>query len=164
LTASVFQLVDALFCLIILMIKYNRDAGATKVHYRTRILVIVVVVLTHFHEEPGNEVPQKPFFRLFSGLSSWRLFPVTHGAVVTKPNYCTFYIIHLRFLRSFSDTFNTLQPTSFPRFAFSCHLTWVRLDLSHGLVREYRPISVRTTIRGIKGGLESPKEEAGGGG
>jgi len=104
------------------------------------------------------------FFRLFSGLSSWRLFPVTHGAVVTKPNYCTFYIIHLRFPCSFSDTFNTLQPTCFPGFAFSCHLTWVRLDLSHGLVREYRPISVRTTIRGIKGGLESPEEEAGGGG
>ena len=67
-TTNAFQPVDALSRLIVLMIKYNGDAAATKVHYLTKILSIVVVVLAHFHEEAGTEFPQKPFFRLFSSL------------------------------------------------------------------------------------------------
>lgn len=67
-TVNAFQPVDALSRLIVLMIKYNGDAIATKVHYLTKILSIVVVVLAHFHEESGTIFPQKPFFRLFSSL------------------------------------------------------------------------------------------------
>ena len=53
------------------MIKYNGDAAATKVHYLTKILSIVVVVLAHMHEEDsGMTSPQKPFFRLFSSIFS----------------------------------------------------------------------------------------------
>src|SRR5258708_4986110 len=63
-----YQPVDALSRLIVLMIKYNGDAVQTKVHYLTKILSIVVVVLAHFHEEFPTALPQKPFFRLFSSL------------------------------------------------------------------------------------------------
>lgn len=67
---NAFQPVDALARLIVLMIKYNGDAIATKVHYLTKILSIVVVVLAHLHEETGPHFPQKPFFRLFSTIFS----------------------------------------------------------------------------------------------
>lgn len=63
-----YQPVDALARLIVLMIKYNGDAVATKVHYLTKILSIVVVVLAHLHEDGGLNFPQKPFFRLFSSI------------------------------------------------------------------------------------------------
>jgi CCR4-NOT transcription complex subunit 1 len=65
---NAFQPVDALARLIVLMIKYNGDAITTKVHYLTKILSIVVVVLAHLHEETGLDFPQKPFFRLFSTI------------------------------------------------------------------------------------------------
>lgn len=67
---NAFQPVDALSRLIVLMIKYNGDTVATKVHYLTKILSIVVVVLAHMHEENGPNFPQKPFFRLFSSIFS----------------------------------------------------------------------------------------------
>lgn len=68
-----FQPIDALSRLITLMIKYNGDASSTnavptKVHYLTKILSIVVLVLARAHEDENAEFKQRPFFRLFSSL------------------------------------------------------------------------------------------------
>jgi CCR4-NOT transcription complex subunit 1 len=67
---NAFQPIDALSRLFVLMVKYNGEAAATKVHYLTKILSIVVLVLAHAHEEFGVDFQQKPFFRLFSSLFS----------------------------------------------------------------------------------------------
>lgn len=64
----VFQPIDVLSHLIMLMIKDNGDTVATKVHYLTKIISIVVVVLAHFYEENMLTFPQKPFFWLFLSL------------------------------------------------------------------------------------------------
>lgn len=65
-----FQPIDALARLITLMIKYNGDASSVpvKVHYLTKILSIVVLVLARAHEDEMVEFKQRPFFRLFSSL------------------------------------------------------------------------------------------------
>jgi CCR4-NOT transcription complex subunit 1 len=62
---NAFQPGDALARLIVLMIKYNGDTVATKVHYLTKFLSIVVVVLAHLHKETGVNFLQK----LFSAFS-----------------------------------------------------------------------------------------------
>lgn len=64
---------DAMSRLFVYIIKYHGDASGTnneqaKVHYLTKILSIVVVVLASRHEEPGFD--QKPFFRFFSSFMS----------------------------------------------------------------------------------------------
>jgi len=70
---TAYQALDALSRLIVLMIKYYGDAsienpGQAKVHYLTKILSIIVLVLAKTHEEPNDLFPQKPFFRFFSSL------------------------------------------------------------------------------------------------
>jgi CCR4-NOT transcription complex subunit 1 len=68
--AAAFQPIDALSRLIVLMIKYNGDATdvPAKVHYLTKILSIVVLVLAQSHEASIEFPQQKPFFRFFSSL------------------------------------------------------------------------------------------------
>jgi CCR4-NOT transcription complex subunit 1 len=67
---SAYQPIDALSRLIVLMIKYNGDATdlPAKVHYLTKILSIVVLVLAQAHESSIEFPQQKPFFRFFSSL------------------------------------------------------------------------------------------------
>ncbi|QRV90034.1 CCR4-Not complex component, Not1 [Ceratobasidium sp. AG-Ba] len=115
--AAAFQPIDALSRLIVLMIKYNGDATdiPAKVHYLTKILSIVVLVLAHAHEASTEFPQQKPFFRFFSSLLS-----DIHGLESHLP--------YFPLLVAICDTFNTLQPTNFPGFAFS----WMTL-ISHRL-------------------------------
>lgn len=73
--SGIFQPVDAFAKLIVFMIKYHADpTGANndkaKVHYMTKVLSIVVLVLAQSHEELGPHFQQKPFFRFFSSLLS----------------------------------------------------------------------------------------------
>lgn len=68
-----FQALDAMSRLIVYIIKYHGDASGVnndqaKVHYMTKILTIVVLVLANMHEEQGANFQQKPFFRFFSSL------------------------------------------------------------------------------------------------
>lgn len=61
--------------LIVFIIKYHGDASGAnnlnaKVHYMTKILSIVVLVVANRHEEQGPAFEQKPFFRFFSSLLS----------------------------------------------------------------------------------------------
>ncbi|GJN93365.1 hypothetical protein Rhopal_006418-T1 [Rhodotorula paludigena] len=72
---GIFQPVDAFARLITFMIKYHADpTGANndkaKVHYMTKVLSIVVLVLANSHEELGPHFQTKPFFRFFSSLLS----------------------------------------------------------------------------------------------
>ncbi|KIJ29884.1 hypothetical protein M422DRAFT_214789 [Sphaerobolus stellatus SS14] len=119
-----FQDIDAFSRLIVMLIKYNGDVGATanadtkKLRYLTKILSIVVLVLVHQHEERGADFQQKPFFRFFSSL--------LHDLHSVESSLHTAY---LPLLQTICDTFNTLKPAHFPGFAFS----WMSL-ISHRLL------------------------------
>lgn len=119
---GIFSPIDAFSRLIVLMIKYHADpTGANneqaKVHYLTKILSIVVLVLAQSHEELGVHFQQKPFFRLFSSL--------LHDLHATESSLGHAYV---QTLLAISNTLNTLQPSFFPRFTFS----WMSL-VSHRL-------------------------------
>ncbi|KAI6043010.1 Not1-domain-containing protein [Pisolithus marmoratus] len=121
-----FQALDALSRLIVYIIKYHGDASG--VHYLTKILSIVVLVLANMHEEQGAVFQQKPFFRFFSSLVN-----DLHSMEV---HLGTAYF-HL--LVAISDTFSSLQPMYFPGFAFS----WLSL-ISH---RHFMPKLLLTENR-----------------
>ncbi|SAM86011.1 related to CDC39-transcriptional regulator protein [Ustilago bromivora] len=119
---GIFSPIDAFSRLIVLMIKYHADpTGANneqaKVHYLTKILSIVVLVLAQSHEELGIHFQQKPFFRLFSSL--------LHDLHATESSLGPAYT---QALLAISNTLNTLQPSFFPCFTFS----WMSL-VSHRL-------------------------------
>ncbi|KAG8856743.1 hypothetical protein FRB96_006246 [Tulasnella sp. 330] len=125
-----FQPIDALSRLITLMIKYNGDASSTnavptKVHYLTKILSIVVLVLARAHEDETVEFKQRPFFRLFSSLLA-DLSSIESNLQTAYFHLLIALCAHTN--RLISDTFNTLQPIYFPGFAFS----WMSL-ISHRL-------------------------------
>lgn len=70
---GIFQPVDAFARLIALMVKYHTDptgvdVGRAKTHYMTKLLSIVLLVMSRFHKELGEHFQQKPFFRFFSSL------------------------------------------------------------------------------------------------
>lgn len=122
LATGIFRPIDAFSKMIVLMIKYHADpAGVNhhqaKVHYLTKILSIVVLVLAQSHEELGQHFQQKPFFRLFSSL--------LHDLRTTEASLQTTYS---QILLAISSTLNTLQPSFFPSFTFS----WMSL-ISHRL-------------------------------
>jgi CCR4-NOT transcription complex subunit 1 len=117
-----FQALDAMARLVALMLKYyGGDASGNndqaKVKYLTKILSIVVVVLSYLHEEQGPAFQQKPFFRFFASL-------VTDLHTI-EADLGTAY---LPLLIGISDAFSSLQPIYFPGFAFS----WLCL-ISHRL-------------------------------
>ncbi|KAL5529441.1 hypothetical protein ACEPAG_5426 [Sanghuangporus baumii] len=117
-----FLYLDAMSRLIVYIIKYHGDASGAnnlqaKVHYFTKILSIIVLVVANRHEEQGPAFQQKPFFRFFSSLLS-----DLHSL---EPQLGSVYF-HL--LIALSDTFSSLQPVYFPGFAFS----WMTL-ISHRL-------------------------------
>ncbi|KAH8108458.1 Not1-domain-containing protein [Phellopilus nigrolimitatus] len=117
-----FLALDAMSRLIVYIIKYHGDASGAnnlqaKVHYFTKILSIIVLVVANRHEEQGLAFQQKPFFRFFSSLlSDLHLLEVQLGSV------------YFHLLIALSDTFSSLQPVYFPGFAFS----WMTL-ISHRL-------------------------------
>ncbi|KAI0085426.1 Not1-domain-containing protein [Irpex rosettiformis] len=117
-----FQALDAMSRLIVYIIKYHGDASGinndqAKVHYLTKILSIVVLVLANMHEEQGPAFQQKPFFRFFSSLlNDLHAIETSLGPV------------YFDLLLAIGDTFSSLQPTYFPAFAFS----WMSL-ISHRL-------------------------------
>ncbi|KAN0062874.1 CCR4-NOT core subunit cdc39 [Thecaphora frezii] len=120
--SGIFCPIDAFSKLVVLMIKYHADPTGTnneqaKVHYLTKILSIVVLVLAQSHEELGPHFQQKPFFRLFSSL--------LHDLHLTESNLGNAYV---QTLLAISNTLNTLQPSFFPGFTFS----WMSL-VSHRL-------------------------------
>lgn len=122
LATGIFSPIDAFSKLVVLMIKYHADpTGANneqaKVHYLTKILSIVVLVLAQSHEELGPHFQQKPFFRLFSSL--------LHDLHLIESNLQSAYF---QTLLAISNTLNTLQPSFFPGFTFS----WMSL-ISHRL-------------------------------
>lgn len=117
-----FLALDAVSRLIVYIIKYHGDASGAnnlhaKVHYFTKILSIVVLVVANMHEEQGEGFQQKPFFRFFSSLLS--------DLHAIEAHLGTAYF-HL--LIALSDTLSSLQPVYFPGFAFS----WMTL-VSHRL-------------------------------
>ncbi|GAA5991806.1 hypothetical protein JCM11641_001763 [Rhodosporidiobolus odoratus] len=119
---GIFTPVDAFAKLITFMIKYHADPAGTnndkaKVHYMTKVVAIVVLVLASSHEELGPHFQQKPFFRFFSSLMS-------NIAALESHLGAGYYQI----LVALSHSLNTLQPMFFPGFAFS----WVAL-ISHRL-------------------------------
>ena len=121
--AALFAPVDAFAKLIVFMVKYDADpAGANdaqvKVHYLTKILSIVVLVLAQSHEELGARFQQRPFFRLFSSL--------LHDLRAAEPSLQGVYPLALQ---AISNSLSTLQPLFFPGFAFA----WVSL-MSHRLL------------------------------
>lgn len=68
-TINPYLYVDALSRLIVLMIRHNGEP-MEKEHNLKRTLTIVLLVLSHQHEEFGPHFHQKPFFRFFSSLLS----------------------------------------------------------------------------------------------
>ncbi|KLO12020.1 Not1-domain-containing protein [Schizopora paradoxa] len=119
---NAFLALDAMSKLIVFIIKYHGDASGAnnlnaKVHYMTKILSIVVLVVANRHEEQGPAFEQKPFFRFFSSLLS-----DLHGIESHLGD------AYLPLLVALSDTFSSLQPVYFPGFAFS----WMTL-VSHRL-------------------------------
>lgn len=122
LSTGIFQPIDAFSKLIVLMIKYHADPSgnnneSAKIHYLTKVLSIVVLVLAQSHEELGPHFQQKPFFRFFSSL--------LHDLHLVEQNLQGTYI---QALLAISNTLNTLQPDFFPGLTFS----WMSL-ISHRL-------------------------------
>ncbi|KPV72766.1 uncharacterized protein RHOBADRAFT_38864 [Rhodotorula graminis WP1] len=114
---GIFQPVDAFARLVTFMIKYHADpTGANndkaKVHYMTKVLSIVVLVLAASHEELGIHFIAKPFYRFFSSLLANLASIESHlGAAYPQ------------ILIAISSSLNTIQPSFFVGFTFS----WVTL-------------------------------------
>ncbi|KAG8817898.1 hypothetical protein FRC17_011048 [Serendipita sp. 399] len=115
-TINPYLCVDAFSRLIILMIKHNGEA-MDKEHNLKRVLTIVLLVLSHQHEEFGPRFHQKPFFRFFSSLLS----DLQSFEESSQSSY-------FPMLMNICETFHSLQPMFFPRFVFS----WMAL-VSHRL-------------------------------
>jgi len=121
-TTGLFQPVDAFAKLITFMIKYhadpqNKNNDQAKVHYMTKVLSIVVLVLAQSHEELGPHFQQKPFYRFFSSLlSNLNQIEMHLGSA------------YYQILVALSHSINTLQPLFFSGFTFS----WMAL-VSHRL-------------------------------
>ncbi|KIM32540.1 hypothetical protein M408DRAFT_316396, partial [Serendipita vermifera MAFF 305830] len=115
-TINPYLYVDALSCLIVLMIRHNGEP-MEKEHNLKRTLTIVLLVLSHQHEEFGPRFHQKPFFRFFSSLLS-DLHSFEDG----------FQAAYYPMIMNICETFQSLQPVFFPGFVFS----WMAL-ISHRL-------------------------------
>lgn len=122
LASGIYSPVDTFAKMIVYMVKYHADPlgvndEQAKVHYLTKILSIIVLVLAQSHEELGPRFQQRPFFRLFSSLlhDLHAAEGALHGAYGAA-------------LLAVGNSLNTLQPLFFPGFAFA----WVSL-VSHRL-------------------------------
>lgn len=115
-TINPYLYVDAFSRLIILMIKHNGEP-MDKEHNLKRVLTIVLLVISHQHEEFGARFHQKPFFRFFSSLLS-DLHSFEDG----------FETAYFPMMMNICETLHSLQPIYFPGFVFS----WMAL-ISHRL-------------------------------
>nr|KAJ3421725.1 hypothetical protein HK105_002492 [Polyrhizophydium stewartii] len=118
--ARAYQAVDAFARLIVLLVVHHSDpAGAddnkARLNLTAKILSIIVLVLVHAHEQSQTHFNQRPFFRLFSSL----LNDLRQYEMQLQP-------IDIQILSAISNTFNTLQPSFLPGFAFA----WMQL-ISH---------------------------------
>jgi CCR4-NOT transcription complex subunit 1 len=133
-TINPYLYVDALSRLIVLMIRHNGEP-MEKEHNLKRTLTIVLLVLSHQHEEFGPQFHQKPFFRFFSSLLS-DLHSFEDGfQAAYHPMIMNIWFVLYSLPRSspsltwiHSETFQSLQPVFFPGFVFS----WMAL-ISHRL-------------------------------
>ncbi|KIY43711.1 Not1-domain-containing protein [Fistulina hepatica ATCC 64428] len=119
---NAYMALDSMSKLMALIIKYHGDPnGVTtdhdqaKIHYLTKIMSIVVLVLSSHHEDAAVEFPHMSFYRFFSSLLN-----ELHGFEQFLGS------AYIQLLIAMSDTFSSLQPLYFPRFAFSwmgliCH-------------------------------------------
>lgn len=120
---GLFSPIDTFAQLIVYLVKYHADPNGTddehaKVHYLTKILSIIVLVLAQSHEELGARFQQRPFFRLFSS--------VLHDLHSAESSLRGAY---QGALLALANALNTLQPLFFPGFSFA----WVSL-MSHRLL------------------------------
>ena len=96
--------------LVVYIVKYHINTSSgnnvqAKVHFLTKIVSIVVLVVAGKHEQQGPSFQQKPFFRLFSSMLS------NFHAIEADPGPAYFVV-----LLSLSDAFSSLQPIYFPGF------------------------------------------------
>ena len=122
LASGLYAPVDTFAKMIVYMVKYHADPHgvndeAAKVHYLTKILSIVTLVLAQAHEAHGARFQQRPFFRLFSS--------VLHDLHAAENQLHGAYFAALL---AIANSLHTLQPFFFPGFAFA----WVSL-VSHRL-------------------------------
>ncbi|WFC98612.1 CCR4-NOT core subunit cdc39 [Malassezia yamatoensis] len=122
LASGLYSPADTFAKMIVYMVKYHADPlrvndEQAKVHYLTKILSIIVLVLAQAHEDPDTKFPQRPFFRLYSSLLH-DLHAASNQLQSAYPSA----------LLAIANSLNTLQPLFFPGFAFA----WVSL-VSHRL-------------------------------
>ncbi|KAI7885612.1 Not1-domain-containing protein [Lichtheimia hyalospora FSU 10163] len=116
---AAYQLIDAFSKLVVGLVKVQSDnlSAAARVNLFSKVLSVTVLILSQHHERDGDQFNQRPFLRLFTCLLSdlhaaeQQLLPVYFGI-----------------LTALSNTFYTLQPSSFPGFSFA----WLQL-ISHRL-------------------------------
>ena len=121
--SGIFSPIDTFAQLIVYLIKYHADPSGTnyeqaKVHYLSKILSIIVLVLAQSHEQMGAHFQQRPYFRLFSSM--------LHGLHAAESSLQGAYP---GALLAIANALHTLQPAFFPGFAFS----WIAL-ISHRLL------------------------------
>ncbi|CEP18731.1 hypothetical protein [Parasitella parasitica] len=104
------HLIDSFTKLVSAMVMEERESDKAKVKLLNDALSVMILVLSHHHQSRGVEFNQKPFLRLFASLFS------EIGKIRAKS-------IDASALITFSDALYTLQPSSFPGFAFS----WLQL-------------------------------------
>ncbi|KAI9263360.1 CCR4-Not complex component, Not1-domain-containing protein [Phascolomyces articulosus] len=109
------QLIDAYAKLLVYMIHVDDSEGdAGKIAMAARAFSVVILVLAQHHETRGIHFNQKAFLRILSSMYA----ELNHST--QSPS------VHAGILRIYSDTLYTLQPSTFPGFAFS----WLQL-ISH---------------------------------
>ncbi|OAD02750.1 Not1 transcription factor, partial [Mucor lusitanicus CBS 277.49] len=104
------HLIDSFTKLVSAMVIEEKTSDKAKVKLLNDALSVMILVLSHHHQNRGVEFNQKPFLRLFASLfneiSKIRTKSIDASALIT-----------------FSDALYTLQPNNFPGFAFS----WLQL-------------------------------------
>jgi CCR4-NOT transcription complex subunit 1 len=119
-SASLYQTVDALARLLVLIITYQPDSPGSVPHSGKESIIkdvfsVISMVLIHNHEQSRTSFNQKPFLRLFSSI-----FYGLHAAEShLEP-------VQNELLACISNHMHFLNPTIVPGFTFS----WVQL-ISH---------------------------------
>ncbi|KAI7857086.1 CCR4-Not complex component, Not1-domain-containing protein [Circinella umbellata] len=137
------QLIDAYAKLVAYMIHVSSSSSSSvnnkeeekeeeaseKIAIAARSFSVVILVLAQHHETRGMHFNQKAFLRILSSLYA-ELMNTQHHHYNNNNNqkkrHSFSTLVHNGILRAYSDTLYTLQPTTFPGFAFS----WLQL-ISH---------------------------------
>ncbi|KAI8988678.1 CCR4-Not complex component, Not1-domain-containing protein [Pilobolus umbonatus] len=116
-----YQPIDAFSKLIVGLLKLpvatQENQDVARLTLLTKVLSIIVLIISQHHEQRQPQFNQKPFLRLFTSL-------------LTDLHSSEMHIqsIYIPILTALSNTFNTLQPSQFPGFTFA----WLQL-ISHRL-------------------------------